>query len=121
MAEDYKGKHLRKDITPKTDYSSYIPTPRISRFTTLYPIYPTSLRALKEESRKRKKFKNTMKSPGLERKLEIAVSFGGIIVSMLYFSTNLTSFVIGNLNQTDINIVGAIFFVCGVLGILMSL
>lgn len=121
MAEDYKGKHLRKDITPKTDYSAYVPTPKVPRFQTIYPIYPVGLKKLREESERRKKFRNTMKQPGLEKKLEVAIAFGSILISMLYFSTNLTGFAIGNLNQTDVNIVGMIFFVFGVFGILMSL
>ena len=127
MAEDYKPKIVsHKKVIMQTDYSSYVPTPPKSRFTPItlkpiIPLYTDALKDLREETKKMKKFKNTMKELGLERKLEFAVALGSVIVSMLYFSTNLTSFAIGNLNQTDINIVGAVFFVCGVFGILTGL
>ena len=110
--------------TFKTLYEEFVPTQPKARFTpiTVKPIiqiYTDELKEMREEFLKRKGLKNTMKEKGLERKLEVAVAFGSIIVSMLYFSTNATGLSIQNLNQTDINIVGAIFFVCGILGVLI--
>ena len=57
----------------------------------------------------------------LERRMEILVGFGSMIISTLYFSTNLTGFAVGNLNPTDANIVGAIFFAIGISMILINL
>lgn len=142
MARDYSnvGKRLRKDITPITNYKDYVPSERRLRFSgflgelkspiQLYPappitpistITPEEVKQKKEEFLRRKGLKNTMKERGLAEKLGIAVGCGSIFVSLLHFSTNVTGFAIQSLNQTDTNIVGAIFFVFGVLILLTEL
>ncbi|MEK6842460.1 MAG: hypothetical protein AABX84_01480 [Nanoarchaeota archaeon] len=129
MAEKYSGRIVsHKKQVMRTDYSQHTPSAYKPRFIPItlapkpiIPIYTDELAKMRDEFLKRRGLKNTMKEKGLEKKLEIAVAFGSIIVSMLYFSTNATGLAIQNLNQTDINIVGAIFFVFGVLLFLSGL
>ncbi|MBI2043506.1 hypothetical protein HYT25_03905 [Candidatus Pacearchaeota archaeon] len=105
----------------KTLYGKLDPNQSTPRFITIYPIYPDSLKELRGEARRMKRLRNTMKSPNLERNLGVVIFTTSLLASLMFFSTNLTGLAISNLNQTDINIVGIIFFVFGVLGILMSL
>ncbi|MEK6819927.1 MAG: hypothetical protein AABY03_01875 [Nanoarchaeota archaeon] len=125
MTDNYRKIISHKKTVMKTDYSEHIPSAYKPRFTPItikpiIPVYTDEFAKMREEFLKRKGLKNTMKEKGLERKLEVAVALGSIIVSMLYFSTNATGLAIQNLNQTDINIVGAIFFVFGILGVLIG-
>ncbi len=113
MVEEHKGKHLRKDVIVETDYSIYVPMKREPRFQTIYPIYPGRLKMHK--SKRMKHGRN------LERNLEFSVLAVSLLASTMFLSTNLTGLAISNLNQSDVNIVGAIFFVAGVLIGLMGL
>ena len=68
-----------------------------------------------------KKHEQHYSGSSLERRMEILVGFGSLLMSLTFLSTNLTGFAVGNLNPTDANIAGAIFFAIGILMILINL
>ena len=123
MVEDYQRTPRDRRITSyrigegpikrifTTLYKEWIQPNKFPRVMTLYP----GDGSLKHRS----KFPARRKE--LERTLGFAVAFGSIITSAFYFSTNITGFAIENLNKTDTNIVGTIFFVMGIAVLLFEL
>ena len=59
--------------------------------------------------------------PNLEGKVTMFFSLVGILASLAFLSTNFTGLAVSTLNQSDTNILGAVFFVAGLIGLFFNL
>lgn len=62
------------------------------------------------------KYLGKRESRGLEGKTAAATAIIGLIGGLFFLSSNLTGNVIGSLNQTSSNVLGAVFFLVGIVG-----
>ncbi len=97
-----------KSYMRETPYPASVPEP-VSRRGRANEIYADSKLAKQKHLAR------------LERMLGAIVSAEALVFGLVLFSGNLTGMATGNLTKSDANISGAVLFVIGVIGILLSL
>lgn len=118
-----------KENYSKSDYLNESIPPKKSGYEILDELKKTRAEALKirEKSKeirdrigeRRNTILENLSYKGIERRLKerriIPILF--FVISLFFLSTNVTGFVIGNLNKSNFNWIGGLFFVFGLVGL----